>query len=91
MYDRDSRWGSMLLLTSKSHQEICTDIKDIVWRLYVSYRLLNSITRTLEFLIPRCTDTIEGFGDSNCHLYLSRLMLDMDTIKFKFAQVTKKV
>ena len=43
----------------------CADIKDSIWRLGVSYRLLNSVTWNSEFPIPRCTDSIEYFSDSS--------------------------
>ena len=52
-------WGSLLILAAKPHQEDCTDICNFIWRLCVSYRLLNSITRDFEFTILRCDDSIE--------------------------------
>lgn len=58
-------WGTFLLLAVKPHQERCTGIKEIIWRLCVSYRLLNSATRSFEFSIPRYTNIIENFGDSS--------------------------
>ena len=35
-----------------------------IWRLCISYRLLNSIIRSFEPLTPRCTNSIENLGDS---------------------------
>ena len=52
-------WGSLLLLAPKPHQEDCND----VWRLCVSYRPLDGITRSFTFLIPRCAYSIEELGD----------------------------
>ena len=56
--DYESAWGSLLLLSPKPHQEGCNDINDFVWRLYVSYRPLNGITKNFENPIPRCSDSI---------------------------------
>ena len=53
--------GSLLLFTTKPHQEDCTDIQTFIWRLYVSYRPLNSITPSFEYYTPRCSDIIEDF------------------------------
>ena len=52
-------WGVLLLLVAKLHQESCTSIDNFVWRLSVSYRALNGVTRLFEFPIPRCSDSIE--------------------------------
>ena len=51
-------WGSSIVLAAKPHQEHISDIKDFVWRMCVSYRKLNSITKPFEFPIPRCDDAI---------------------------------
>ena len=61
--DCEGDWGSLLILASKSHQEGCTDINDFVWRLCVSYRPLNGVTKSFEYPIPQCSDSIEDFGD----------------------------
>ena len=66
-------WGSLLLLATKPYQEGCTNINDLIWNLFVSYRPLNSATCNFEFLIPRCADSIEDFGDSCCHIYFISL------------------
>ena len=56
--------GYLLLLATKPHQEDCTDIDTFIWRSCVSYRPLNSITRSFEFHNPLCTDRIEELRDS---------------------------
>ena len=55
--------GSPLLLAPILHQEGCTDINDFVWRLCVGYRPLNGVTKSFEYHNPRCSDSIEDFGD----------------------------
>ena len=67
--------GFSLLLVSKLHQEECEDIKGLIWRVCVSYRPPNSVTRSFEFPIPRCTDNIEDFDDSNDPIYFISLDL----------------
>ena len=51
-------WGSMIVLTQKPHQEHITDINKFVWRMYVSYRRLNAVTKPFQFPIPRYDDAI---------------------------------
>ena len=65
--------GFLLLLAVKPHQKGCKDIKEFIWHLCVSYRPLHSVTRSFEFPIPRCTDSIEEFGNSNSHIYFISL------------------
>ena len=60
--DCTGHWESLLLLATKLHQEDCTDVDNFIWRLCVSYRPLNGITRSFEFPIPRCADSIEELG-----------------------------
>ena len=61
--------GALLLLAAKPHQESCIDVDKFVWRMCVSYIPLNIITRSLEFPIPRCFDSIEDLGDSYRKLF----------------------
>ena len=63
--DCDGAWSSMILLAPKPHQEGINNIDDFVWRLCVSYRGLNSVTKPFIFPIPRCAESIKDFGDSN--------------------------
>ena len=71
--DCEGPWGSIVVLAPKPHQESCVNIKDFVWRLCISYRPLNGVTKSFEFPIPRCTDSIENFGDSSGRMYFISL------------------
>ena len=55
-------WGSMIVLAQKPHQEHVRHINDFVWRMCVSYRKLNSITKPFQFPIPRCDDAVMILG-----------------------------
>ena len=66
-------WGALILLAAKPHQESCTNIDQFVWRLCVSYRALNGVTRSFAFPIPCCSDGIEDLGDSYGKLYFISL------------------
>jgi hypothetical protein len=55
-------WGSIIVLAPKPHQEHVNDISDFVWRMCVSYRKLNSITKPFQYPIPRCDDAIDILG-----------------------------
>ena len=55
---KQGSWGSMIVLAPKPHQETVTDIQDFVWRMCVSYRKLNSVTKPFEYPIPRCDDAV---------------------------------
>ena len=65
--------GTLLLLTAKPHQKFCTNIDKFIWRLCVSYRTLNGVTRSFEFSLPHCSDSIKNLGDSNGKLYFISL------------------
>ena len=67
-------WSSLLLLAANPHQEGYKDIKTFIWRLFVRYRILNSVTRRFAFPIPHSADSIEYFGDSYGHIYF--ILLD---------------
>jgi len=51
-------WGSSIVLAAKPHQEHVLDIEDFIWRMCVSYRKLNSVTKPFQYPIHRCDDTI---------------------------------
>ena len=46
IYECVSHWDSLLLLAAKPRQAWCTNIKEFIWLLCVSYRSLNIVTRT---------------------------------------------
>ena len=66
-------WGSMVVLAQKPHQEHITDIKEFVWRMCVSYRRLNAVTKPFQFPIPRCDDTITILGCGAVHIWIISL------------------
>ena len=56
----------MIVLAAKPHQEHVTNIADFIWRMCISYRGLNAVTRPFQFPIPRCDHSvliIEQGGD----------------------------
>ena len=55
-------WGSMIVLAPKPHQEHIKNIEDSIWRMCVSYRKLNAVTKPYESPIPRCDDAITNLG-----------------------------
>ena len=66
-------WDFIFLLATERHQKEWKNIKKSIWWLCVTYSLLNSIIRSLEFPIPYCTDRIEDFGDSSGPIYFISL------------------
>ena len=51
-------WASLLILAAKHHKEGRKDINEFIWHLCVNYYPLNSVTRSFECPIPRCTNSI---------------------------------
>ena len=45
--------GSQIVLAENPHQEHMENIEDFVWRMCVSYRGLNKVTRPFEYPIPQ--------------------------------------
>ena len=66
-------WGSLIVLAAKPHQEDIENIDDFVWRMCVSYRRLNSITRPFQFPIPRCDDSITILGRGSSVIFIFAL------------------
>ncbi|MGH7974284.1 MAG: reverse transcriptase family protein, partial [bacterium] len=62
-------WSSGIVLAAKPHQEHITDINQFIWRMCVSYRKLNSVTKPFEFPIPRCAEAVEDLGDASGRIY----------------------
>ena len=42
------------MLAAKPHQEYIDDINKFIWKMCVSYRGLNKVTKSYEYPIPRC-------------------------------------
>lgn len=55
--DGDGPWGAVIILAAKHGQEN-PQWHDYIWRLCVSYRRLNQVTRPFKFPIPRCDDAV---------------------------------
>ena len=66
-------WGSLIVLAAKPHQESVTNIVDFIWRMCVSYRALNRITKPFQFLIPRCDDSIYMLGGGSVLIFVITL------------------
>ena len=81
--DCEGSRGSILLIDVKPHQEECTNINPFIWMLCVSYRPLNSITRSFEYPISHCVDSIDDISDSRGSL----TMISLDTCS-EYHQVT---
>lgn len=60
---KGSSWGSSIVLAPKPHQEEKCDIDDYIWRMCVSYRGLNGVTKMFVNPINRCDSSIEDMGD----------------------------
>ena len=51
-------WGSNIVLGKNPYQEHINNIKDFIWRMYVSYHKRNNITKYFEYSVPRCEDSV---------------------------------
>ena len=65
------------------YQEYCVHIDKFVWRLCVSYRQLNSVTRSFEFPISCCSDSIKFLWYSFRSLFFISLDGRSDHRQFK--------
>ena len=63
-------WGSQIVLAAKPHQEQVSDIKDFVWRLCISYRGLNRVTKIFEYPIPRCDVAVTLFASGSGKMWI---------------------
>ena len=52
----------MIVLLDKPHQEHVNNIEYFIWKMYVPYRKLNSITKLFALPNPRCNNTIDIIG-----------------------------
>ena len=67
-------WGAQIVLAAKANQE-GVSYKDYQWRLCVSYRRLNTITRPYAYPIPRCDDAVTDIGPEARYF----IKLDLDS------------
>jgi hypothetical protein len=68
--DDDGPWGAMVVLAAKPDQAH-KHWAEFIWRLCVSYRKLNTITRPFIYPARRCDDAVRALG-------LSRFYITMD-------------
>ena len=69
----DGPWGALIVLAAKPGQENVA-WWDFIWRLCVSYRPLNRITRPFRFPFRRCDDAVINIGQGRF-----RISIDMDS------------
>ena len=67
-------WGAQIVLAAKANQD-GVSYKDYQWRLCVSYRRLNAVTRPFAYPIPRCDDAVTDIGPDG----LFFLTMDLDS------------
>jgi hypothetical protein len=65
--DDDGPWGAIIVLAAKPNQEH-VHWSQYIWRLCVSYRKLNAITRPFAFPIIRCDDAVQAIGDRQYYI-----------------------
>ena len=65
-------WGAMVVLAAKPNQHE-VHWNDYVWRICVSYRILNAVTRPFKYPIRRCDDAILSIGKAK---YFIKMNLD---------------
>ena len=61
--DDDGPWGALIVLAAKANQSH-KHWSEYIWRLCVSYRQLNAVTRVFAFLSPRCDDAVNWLGNA---------------------------
>lgn len=71
--DDDGPWGARVVLASKPNQGHVHWF-DFAWRLCVSYRQLNAVTRPFTFPAPRCDYSIQDLGPTKY-----QIVMDMAT------------
>ena len=65
--DDDGPWGALIVLAAKPNQAH-VHWSQYVWRLCVSYRQLNAVTRPFTFPIVRCDDAVKAIGDAKYYI-----------------------
>ena len=72
--DDDGPWGALVVLAAKANQEH-VPWDQYIWRLCVSYRRLNQVTRPYAFPMRRCDDAVADVGPK-ARFYIS---VDLDS------------
>ena len=70
----DRPWGALLVLSEKPHQEN-VPWHEYRWRLCVSYRKTNQVTRPFTFPIPLCDDSVQEINTEEKYF----IAVDMDS------------
>ena len=70
----DGPWGAQIVLAAKPGQHN-VPLEEFKWRLTISYRRLNQVTRPFAFNIPRCDDAVEEI-DAEAQYFI---VMDMDS------------
>jgi hypothetical protein len=83
--DDDGPWGSPIVLASKPNQEH-VHWSQFVFRLCVSYRALNGITRPFTFPVTRCDEAVERVGDAK---YVITMDLDAGYWQVAMSQASR--
>ena len=83
--DDEGPWGSPIVLASKPNQDH-KHWSEYVFRLCVSYRALNAITRPFLFPVRRCDDAIEMVAAA---LYIITMDLDAGYWQMKLRESSK--
>ena len=65
--DDNGPWGSPVILASKPDQAH-VHWSEFVFRLCISYRMLNTVPRSSTFLITRCDEAVERVGDTQYYI-----------------------
>jgi hypothetical protein len=65
--DDEGPWGSPVVLASKPDQAH-VHWSEFVFRLCISYRMLNTVTRPFTFPITRCDEAVERVGDAQYYI-----------------------
>ena len=60
-------------MVHKSYQERVTDIKDFVWKIYMSYQPLNPVTKPFKFPFGRYNITLDDLSDNHGILFCMSL------------------
>lgn len=67
--DDDGPWGALIVLAGKPHQGH-KHWTEYMWRLCVSYRKLNTVTRPFTFLSTRCDMAVIELGNAKYYIIL---------------------